>query len=356
MSQLVIATAAEQLATYLREGILQGLWSGVMPCGDRLAAELGVGRNTAEAALDLLEQEGVLKSQGRRRGRIVVTQLSKVSTPSLRIGILLSESRELTLDYIVEIRHELEKAGHISFPAPKTMADLAMDTLRIQRMTGKMEVDAWLVIGASYELLDGFTRGQKPAFALFGRRRELPIAGTGPDKYAAIIAATRQLIDLGHRRIVMMARTRRRQPKPGRPEQAFLDVLAANGLPSGEYNLPHWEETTQAYHRRLEELFRVTPPTALIIDEPSFFFATQQFLGRSGLISPENVSLVCTDYSPDFDWCHPAISHIRWRTRPLVRHILKWVTHVCHGKQDLHQTEIRAEFVQGGTIGPVKIC
>jgi len=65
----------------------------------------------------------------------------------------------------------------------------------------------------------------------------------------------------------------------------------------------------------------------------------------------DEVSLVCTDYSMDFDWCHPAISHIRWESRPLIRHILKWATNMSHGKQDLRQIETPAEFVPAGRTG-----
>jgi DNA-binding LacI/PurR family transcriptional regulator len=354
MPRLVISTAAEQVAAHLREEIRRGVWKGLMPGSERLAAELGIGGNTAEAALALLEKEGLLQTQGRRRGRLVRARKGAVASPSLRIALLLTEAADLSLNYVVEIRHALENAGHTCFAVPKTMADLANDAARIQRMARKTEADAWLVLSGPYELMEWFAKGRKPAFAIFGRRRELRIAGSGPDKRTAIVMATRQLIGLGHRRIVLMTRTRRRLPQPGHPEQGFLEELVAQGLPAGGYNLPHWEETTAGFHIRLEALFRITPPTALIIDEAPFFFATQQFLARKGLTAPEDVSLVCTDYSQDFDWCQPAISHIRWESRPLVRHILKWVSNVSQGKEDYRQTESPAEFVHGGTIGPVK--
>ena len=353
MEPIVILTAAEQVAAHLRGKIRKGAWSGQMPGGDRLAAELGIGCNTAEAALALLVKEGILRNQGRRRGRIVVAQPGAAATPSLRIGILFSEPADAALDYMVEIRHALENAGHTSFAAPKSMADLGMDVERIQRMAAMTEADAWLVVSGSYELLEWFAKGKTPAFAMFGRRRELRIAGSGPDKRAAMAEVTRRLIALGHRRIVLMARARRRLPQPGHPERGFLDELAAHGLAVGDYNLPNWEETTEGYHSRLEELFRITPPTAMVIDEAPLFFATQQFMARKGLSAPEDVSVVCTDYNPDFEWCHPAISHIRWESRPLIRHILKWVANVSDGKEDIRQTETPAEFVPGGTIGPV---
>jgi DNA-binding LacI/PurR family transcriptional regulator len=352
--KLIITTAAEQVAAHLRAEILRGVWSGAMPGGDRLAAELGIGCNTAEAALALLEKEGLLLGRGLRRGRMVVARPGAAVTPCLRIAILFSEAANAGLDYIVEIRHELTAAGHTCIAAPRTMEDLGMDAKRIARMAGETDADAWLVVGGSDELLERFAAGEKPAFALFGRRSGKRMAGAGPDKRAAIIEVTRRLVALGHRRIVLLARPRRRLPKPGQLEQTFLDELAAHGLGTGEYNLPDWEETPAGFHARLAELFRVTPPTALIIQEAPHFFAAQQFLSSRRLASPGDVSLVCTDHSPDFDWCQPAISHIRWDSRPLVRRIVKWATNVSHGKEDLQQTKSRAEFVPGGTIGPAK--
>jgi DNA-binding LacI/PurR family transcriptional regulator len=180
----------------------------------------------------------------------------------------------------------------------------------------------------------------------------LALASAGPDKPSTFTSATRELIRLGHRRIVLMARPRRRLPEPGAPEKAFLAELAAHGLAVGGYNLPAWEETPKDFHRCLEELFRVTPPTAIIIDETEFFFATQQFLSRRGLRVPEDVSLVATDPDPTFHWCRPSIAHITWESGLLVKRIVRWAANVSGGIDDRRQTLTKAEFVEGGTIGP----
>ena len=49
-------TAAEQVGEHLRAELCRGAWGGRMPGGARLAVELGVGRDTVEAALQILEQ------------------------------------------------------------------------------------------------------------------------------------------------------------------------------------------------------------------------------------------------------------------------------------------------------------
>jgi DNA-binding GntR family transcriptional regulator len=65
MTGLVVLSAAEQVAGFLRGELLRGTWSGVMPGGDRLAAELRVGRDTVETALKRLEEECLLVNQFR---------------------------------------------------------------------------------------------------------------------------------------------------------------------------------------------------------------------------------------------------------------------------------------------------
>jgi biotin operon repressor len=354
MARLVILSAAEQVAAHLRGELLAGAWSGLMPGGDRMAADLGVGKDTVEAALKQLEAEGLLINQGRRRGRRIVLPEDMVLEKRLRLGILLDEQPSRRQDYFMFLEHELGEAGHrISYP-PQSMLELGMDLNRISAMVGKAEVDGWLVLAGSREVLEWFSAGDVPVLAIFGRRRGLRVAGVGPDKVPAMAAATRRLITLGHRRIVLLARRVRRVPVPGAVEQAFMNELAAHGIEPGSFHLPDWEETVDGFHKRLDSLFRVTRPTALIVDEVPFFLATQQFLSRQRLRVPEEVSLICTDGSPDFDWYQPKVAHIRWDSRPLVRRVLQWAGNVSRGKKDLRQTFTPAEFVTGGTTGSVR--
>lgn len=343
-------SVAEQVAAHLRRELETGVRLGIMPGVLSLEAELGVNRKTIEEALRQLETEGLLEPQGTGRRRRIIS--AKTPMPALRIAILVGDEADRKLVYMVEILHELNDAGHAAILARKTMQDFDMDERRIKRMVEETDADAWIVLAGSSKLLEWFAAGEKPTFALFGRRRDKAMAGAGPNKSNAYAEATRRLAELGHRRIVLLARPRRVLPKPGTPEQAFLNELKAHGLPASAYNLPDWDETPEDFHSRLEQLFRVTPPTALILDEAPFFFAARQFLARRRLRVPDDVSLVCTDDSPDFEWCLPRVSHIRWDSRPLIRRILKWAANVRRGKEDLRQTETTAEFVPGGTIGP----
>lgn len=351
MSLIRLATPAEQVAGALREELLRGMRRGLMPGVLRLETETGVNRKTIETALRQLEREGLLEARGAgRRRRIVVPE--KQAKRSLRIAMLFGEEAELRMDYLVDLMHSLQEAGHSPIRAPRFMSELGMDVRRIAEMVRKTEAGAWIVAAGPREVLEWFSRQQTPVFALFGRRRGLPIAGVGPDKVDAYRRTTRHLIDLGHRRIVLLARPRRRLPRPGEPERAFLAELTAHGIEAGPYHFPDWEETVEGYEARLEALFQVTPPTALIVDESELYVAALHFFARNGIRVPLDVSVVCTDASPDFDWCRPSVAHIRWDSRPVVRRVVRWAENISRGKADIRQTPTSAEFVPGGTIGP----
>lgn len=73
---------------------------------------------------------------------------------------------------------------------------------------------------------------------------------------------------------------------------------------------------------------------------------------KRGIYVPEDVSLICSDDNAYFEWCDPAVSCIRWSVSPVVRRVLRWVDNVASGKDDRRKSFFKAEFIEGGTIGP----
>jgi DNA-binding LacI/PurR family transcriptional regulator len=353
MAKVRFPTITEQVADHLRGELERGRWSSLMPGKHELAAELGVNNKTVEAALRMLEADGLLASQGagrRRKIEIGGEQRRKM----LRISLLLNEPVDYGLDYMVEMRHRLQEEGHAVEIAPRTLTDLRDDVGRLAGLVETTGADAWVVLGGSRQVLEWFAAGKEPAFAVFGRRAGLPLAAVGPDKPSAMTAATETLARLGHHRIVLLVRTPRRLPVPGEPEMAFFKQLEIHGIKTSQYNLPAWQETPAGFHKCLDELFRVTPPSALIIDETALFFAAYQFFTRRGLRVPEDISLIATDPHPAFDWWQPSVAHIHWESGPIVRRVLKWTANIRKGRADSGQSLTKAVFIHGGTIGPAR--
>ncbi len=318
---------------------------------DQLALNLGVNRYTVEAALLELEREGLLIGQGPRRRRLVVRP-DGMSDRQLRVGILLYEKKDDQRKYIIKLPDALTNAGHTVVATTKTLIELKMDATRVSRFVKQTAADAWLVMGGSHEVLKWFSTQSVPVFALFGRREGLPIAAYGPDYRVAQMAATRHLVKLGHRRIVMLSRRERRQPKPGLPESAFLNELQNLGIKAGDYNLPEWEETRLGLQQLLNSLFRVTPPTAFIIDEPDVLIATYQFLAEKGFRVPQQVSIVSTENHTQFSWCGTPFAHYEWDESRVVSRIIRWAVAVSRGRRDIKQTLVPTKFIASNSIGP----
>jgi DNA-binding LacI/PurR family transcriptional regulator len=351
MTPLRILGVSDQVAAHLRTEIRKGIWGELMPGGDRLARELGVGRSTIDLALKSLEGEGLLLPQGTGRRRRIAVSDSPVGQ-QLRVRILPYDREERTGGSFHEVLHRIQAAGHAAEFTAQSLVGLKMDARRVAKLVANTPADAWVVVGGSQEVLATFAKGPVPAFAMVGRMRGIPIAGVKPDKSPAQIDAVRRLVALGHSRIVKLVTPERVHPVPGTVEQAFLNELRSLGIPTGPYNLAVWNGGRAEFHERLDSIFRHTPPTALFLDEPGLFIAAQQHLARRGILAPDHVSLVSNDPDPYFEMLEPQVSHIDWSFDTLARQMVRWLKHVACGRDDRQQTFVKATFIEGGTIGP----
>ncbi len=350
MNPLRVFSASEQVAAHLRDEIRKGTWRERMPGGDSLARELGVGRNTIDAALLHLERDGLLVPQGTGKRRRIEL-LEQPAVKQLQVRLLPHSEADWNNHVLNEILHGFRAAGHAAEIAGNSLMGLKMDARRVARFVESTPADAWVVCAGSQEVLTALAKGPVPTFALLGRMRGVPIAGVKPDKVAAVRSAVRRLVELGHSRIVTLVLPERVHPVPGTVEQAFLDELRAQGISTGPYNLAVRSGGKAGLHERLDAMFRHTPPSAVFLDESDVFIATQLYLARRGILAPEHVSLVSTDPAPYFDLLDPPVSHIAWTFDSVHRILTRWLNQIASGKDERTQTFIHATFAEGGTIG-----
>lgn len=344
-------SVVDQLVAHLRGAITRGELGDAMPGIRRLAGTLDVSSNTVTAALERLGREGFLEPQGHgRRSRIVLPE--GFVRPRFRVTLLPYEHADIQQDHVVEIQRRLKEEGHDFNIAEKSLVDLGMKVDRIARMVNRTETGAWVVCSATQEILEWFVDHSVPAFALFGRFRNLPLAAIGLDKVPAFRAAVRRLAELGHRRIVLLQPKHNRQPTHALLVRESLEEMRANGIKTGRYNIPDWEQSPAGLRKCLDSLFAVTAPTAIIFDRPNELIGAQIYLAHKKILAPRDISLVCDD-DPSFEWYEPSISCIQWQSRSWVRRVVRWVDNVANGKDDRRQSFTKAKFVEKGSIGPV---
>jgi DNA-binding LacI/PurR family transcriptional regulator len=271
----------------------------------------------------------------------------------LRIAVLLFDPADAGCAYFVDWNHRLSVAGHVSFFARKTLCELDMDVARLAKMVRDEQADGWAVVAAPAQILEWFVQERIPAFALFGRRQGVDLAGAGPDKLVALRQMVDRLVELGHRRIVMVTHKLRRLPELGLFEREFIHALQARGLQTGPYNLPDWDNNAKDLHRCLEGLFRFSPPTAIIADEVPQYFAVMQFCLSRGLRVPKDVSMVCNDSDSSFGLFDSMPARIVWDPDPVIRHLLRWADALSKGRDMRRQVVTPSKFMDGGSVGPV---
>jgi DNA-binding LacI/PurR family transcriptional regulator len=351
---------ARQVADALRSEILIGKWRGYMPGILALENELCLNRNLLGQALLILEEEGILVPQGKGKPRkIVIPKTHRLKT--LRIGIIEYQARDVHRFHpLAETKYLLEAAGHSVTIAQGNLAAMNMNPKRVSQAISKHDVDAWVVVSGSKSLLEWFAEQPFPALSFFGIFNGVKIASVVPAVHAQYQVLVRKLLELGHRKIVFISRSttpammEREMNADSGQRGVLARELSAHGIAYGDYNLPCFESDPERLQQCLHELFRVTPPTAIYVDEAFVALVVYEFLLKRGIRVPADVSLVCNIQDPAFEWNRPVISHFRWDPGAIGRRVLQWADNVARGKEDLRQVSTKVTFVEGGTIAPAR--
>jgi len=309
--------------------------------------------------LKVLEGEGWIEAGGTgRRRRIVANPVKEPSRRCLRVGIMLYDPLEDDDGHGVRlmsgIRRSIEALGHTCIFSDRCLAELKEDLPRISRHVNAADADAWIVLAASRTVLEWFVAQPFATYAIGGRFQDLAVACSATRIAPALESMVNSLVNQGHRRIVMLAPTYLRKPTPIPSIGRYLALLEEHGIDASEYHLPHFEDSAEGLEKCLNALFRITPPTALMVNQTTDCAAVFFFLARRGLRVPRDVSVVLSIEEPVFRRCLPAIDHFRAPMKEHIESITRWVKGVAMGRPNKRQVILDAVYVPGGTVGPAK--
>lgn len=347
------STVAHQAASYLKEEIRKGRWRKEIAGRGELARELGVHGSTVERALGLLQQEGWLQSQGPGKPRRVAKP-GRTKRAGANVLVVLYEGADAASNRILDLRNRLHDHGHRVTFAPKTQRDLMFNPARVESMIRNHAADAVIVQAGTKGILERMAKLRTPVFALFGPMTGVPIAGAGPDKLPALRKTMRCLHERGHRRIVMLSRAHQQNSQPSLIGQTFLEELRSLGIASGSYNLPSWENSPPGLAECLGSLFKVTPPTAIFVDDWMLHNAIQVNLIRQRGASYRNLSCISTDFHPSFLWCQERIPYFDWDLAEVVNRAAQWVDHISRKIEDREQILIPARLINPDALTVVQ--
>lgn len=310
-----IRTPEEQLADELRRRLRLGEWGDRLPGQRVLMVQFGVSRPMLEKAVARLKVSGEL-ADGRRRAayRAVARKPGTGGTGSLLIYSLAPEQH--TNEALLLLERMLAV-----MPAPA-------DRLRVDRILGVDEiVDRVLRHGASHVLMAFLpTEAEAPLLAagrrllVVGRRSPGGAAPTvGTDHRVLLAEAFRRVFAAGHKRLSTPV-WRKTPAFAAMVREVAAAEYARAGLPrSPEFDTPVIDDPLPgAMHDCVVKLFRITPPTALILHEFPQWMAATSVLSGLRLRVPEEVSTVLLLDAPELRSAHLAQSHFRQDTDRIV--------------------------------------
>ena len=303
----------------LRNAILSGSWTGVLPGERKLCQRMQVGRDTVRAAIQQIEREGLVApcEPGRQRRITAPKRRANKAHPS-PVGVVafltphrmekLSEPLLLEVDVL---RDRLAGSGYrLEIVTNHKVFTLARPGKTLEKLTTELSADAWVLHQTTAPMQSWFATKGLPCL-VHGQPQGVDLPFVDIDYVAVGRHAGGILIGRGHRSVAFlrphaplkgleMAESGLREAFAGHIGEALQAPVTVRESPAGG---------VRSVVARLERLMNSsTPPTALVLTRARQVLTTISWLATQRLRVPQDLSLIALDYSPSFDHLVPEVA------------------------------------------------
>lgn len=204
-------------------------------------------------------------------------------------------------------------------------------------------VDGLIVTGGTFTREDVARVRAMPPVVLIGRH-DAPFPSVRVDNVGAGVAATRHLIELGHRRIACLAGPPTSLTALDRLE-GYRRALAESGVAPRADDVVAAEFSLEGGRLGIVRLFASAhPPTAVVASSDQIAMGALRGLSEAGLGVPGDVSVVGFDDSPLASFTIPALTSIAIPLYQIGRHAMDLLLQVLAGERGISvllPTELR---------------
>lgn len=349
---------AVQLADRLEDAIRSGQWTSRLPGNRTLASHFTVNRKTCAAAMNLLQQRGLIGAAevGKRR-EILPLKNARSTTRKSTGRLLILYPASLSLNRGDEdLLRSFETAWENSFGGV-VWTKVDFERYRnpepvLEKLIERHQADALLLYvppGTWSEV----AAERLPSFQVGGTHgTSLKFSMCSFSINAQMERVTRHLAGLGHRRILLPLDSLMGSASLRR---AFTDGLS-KGLGAAPEPLtfddlcPRFPEPHPAvWQSYWERAFDRVRPTAVVITEDVYLLSLYGFCAHHGIRIPENLSIISINYEQKFEWCRPKPAMLRFPNRMALSHFKTWLT---GGLRPIGKHFLEMEFLEGESIAP----
>ncbi|MCP5535209.1 MAG: substrate-binding domain-containing protein [Akkermansiaceae bacterium] len=170
-----------------------------------------------------------------------------------------------------------------------------------------------------------------------------------------VLAAFRKAREHGHQRICAPLWN-----KPGTAHQRLSSVLENHFAQCGQkfspnYHLPFLQgHSVQEFHQCLEPLFRLTPPTCMILSVFSDLLMTNSFLTSKNLTVPDDVSVILLSQDHHLRYMLPTIAHFDLSPSRIAEIALQLLIEQTQEPQPPRETFVPPVWIKGDSLANVR--
>jgi DNA-binding LacI/PurR family transcriptional regulator len=359
---------ASRFAATLKEGIEEGLWKDWLPGTRELSRRFGVSRVTCDQAMRQLEHEGWVERRPsvgvRIAGRGAAGGSSKPASPAL-IAIItphpMGQMRPHVALWLDELREHLSDEGLRLIICHSPRFYRAKPEVALAANLRRHPSACWLLLMTTRETQEWFSRSGVPCMIVGTPYEGVELASVSSDLPAIGRHAARSLIAGGHRSIGLLLH--RLPGIMGKRISAGDQLFAAGFLAEAEKRegavaarVFEHEESLFGVNLALQAaLAEPAPCTGLVVANSHCYLSAASLLAARGLQVPRDVSLICRDDDPFFEFIHPRPTCYRGTWELMLKAVFVQVRNIVAGKADkVRHVRLFPTFVKGASLGPPK--
>jgi LacI family transcriptional regulator len=246
------------------------------------------------------------------------------------LGVLVAEFEPFSTELLKGVSEAIGSTDYelLAFSGGHRGKAVGWERRSLGRLAGSLIDGAIIVTPTVVDAGSGI-----PVVAVDPHTGPVDVPTVDSDNLAGAILATTHLLELGHRRIALVA---------GRPdlesarlrEQGFREAMATAGVPVDESLVVvggYRPDTTEGPVRHL--LGRADPPTAVFATNDLSAIRTMELAAELGLRVPEDLSVIGFDNVPESAMANPPLTTINQPLRQMGATALEILVRMLEGRE-----------------------